>query len=72
MLRIIAGNTYKLCDFGSCSDQFIDLGKLSASKLTEIEEEIEKTTTMMYRPPELADVYSRKHINCKVDIWMLG
>eukprot|EP01017_Pseudomicrothorax_dubius_P038314 TRINITY_DN5718_c0_g1_i3.p1 TRINITY_DN5718_c0_g1~~TRINITY_DN5718_c0_g1_i3.p1 ORF type:complete len:305 (-),score=73.02 TRINITY_DN5718_c0_g1_i3:215-1129(-) len=37
-----------------------------------IEEAFEKITTLMYRPPEMCDLYQQHPINEKVDIWMLG
>eukprot|EP00003_Mantamonas_plastica_P033313 TRINITY_DN945_c0_g1_i2.p1 TRINITY_DN945_c0_g1~~TRINITY_DN945_c0_g1_i2.p1 ORF type:complete len:1066 (-),score=324.12 TRINITY_DN945_c0_g1_i2:249-3446(-) len=37
-----------------------------------IETDIEQNTTMAYRAPEQVDLYSRKLINEKVDIWALG
>lgn len=36
------------------------------------EEIYEKNTTLMYRPPEMIDLYLRFPVNQQVDIWMLG
>lgn len=43
--------TFKLCDFGSCSNRFIDFRSISKSEYGTIKEEIEAMTTPMYRPP---------------------
>lgn len=41
----------KLCDFGSCSRDRIDLASLPKSQVYKHEERFEKNTTLMYRPP---------------------
>lgn len=43
--------TAKLCDFGSCSKEKIDLASLHKSQMYRHEERFEKNTTLMYRPP---------------------
>jgi serine/threonine protein kinase len=67
---LIKKGIYKLCDFGSATTRVYNLSvkqdKLSA------EEDIQKNTTMAYRSPEMADLYSRQIINEKVDVWALG
>jgi AP2-associated kinase len=35
-------------------------------------ESFEKNTTLMYRPPEMFDKYSKMDVDLKADIWMLG
>jgi AP2-associated kinase len=35
-------------------------------------EGFEKNTTLMYRPPEMLDQYSKFDIDFKADIWMIG
>ena len=35
-------------------------------------EQFEKYTTLMYRPPEMCDIYLGYKVDTKVDIWMLG
>ncbi len=66
------GNLFKLCDFGSCSTDVIVLEDYPAQMFYKLEELFEKNITPMYRPPEMADLYRRKTISTKVDIWMLG
>jgi AP2-associated kinase len=63
---------FKLCDFGSASTERVDLALLSKLEVSRCEEEFEKNTTMMYRPPEMSDIYQKYEVNEKVDIWMLG
>lgn len=63
---------WKLCDFGSCSSGRLSLASLDACQVQEFRAEIERQTTPMYRPPELADTFSCENVSEKVDIWMLG
>lgn len=71
-----SGNIWKLCDFGSCSTQTIPAVEFTRPELLDLQEEIDKTVTMLYRPPEMADIQLnfRKGytISEQVDIWMLG
>ena len=48
---------FKLCDFGSCSNRFINFKNINKSEYGSIKEEIEAVTTPMYRPPEVVDPY---------------
>ncbi|KAH9502581.1 AP2-associated protein kinase 1, partial [Bulinus truncatus] len=63
-----AGN-YVLCDFGSATGRIMDP---SVQKITAIEEEIQKYTTLSYRAPEMIDLYGGTPITTKADIWALG
>lgn len=63
---------WKVCDFGSWSDEPIDFSAAAPKELALMGEEVARWTTMMYRPPEMVDLYMRLPINCAVDIWMLG
>lgn len=67
---------WKLCDFGSCSTEVVPPQEFSRSRYLELQEEFDKTVTMLYRPPEMADIelnYRNGYeINSQVDIWMLG
>ncbi|SOV17115.1 serine/threonine protein kinase, putative [Plasmodium sp. gorilla clade G2] len=64
---------YKICDFcsHSISNSFFP-NDLNKTELNKLKEEIERDTTLIYRPPELIDLYSNLEISCKIDIWMLG
>ncbi|CDR38243.1 RHTO0S03e06612g1_1 [Rhodotorula toruloides] len=65
--------TYKLCDFGStCKPLPRDKVPTSVEGIQKIELEINKTTTLQYRAPELVDVWGRKGFDEKIDIWALG
>jgi len=74
--NILIGNdkSYKLCDFGSCTNQ----AKLcqSSSEIVAEQEVIERHSTMMYRAPEMCDLYRARSkqwtLNEKVDIWAMG
>jgi AP2-associated kinase len=59
-----------LCDFGSATTR----AKVYEGRreILEEEERIQKTTTLAYRAPEMVDLYQRRCINEKVDIWSLG
>ena len=61
---------YKLCDFGSCVHGPVPL-RTKEDRAIE-EERVEKTTTQMYRAPELVNLYMKPEINESVDIWSLG
>lgn len=65
-------NTIKMCDFGSVSKYDIDCSKLQKSEFYGYESKFEKQTTLMYRPPEMCDMYLGYKINTQVDMWMLG
>jgi AP2-associated kinase len=69
---LLSKKKFKLCDFGSWSDQRHDLSTLPASELQRLQEKFEGETTLMYRPPEMCDVYARQEVSTKVDVWMLG
>ena len=63
-------NKWKLCDLGSSTTKFI--AKVREYDREIINQEIEETTTPVYRAPEQLDLYSGFPINEKVDIWALG
>jgi serine/threonine protein kinase len=65
------GIVFKLCDFGSSSDQFLENFE-DKKRVGEMFEDFEKNTTFMYRPPEMIDKYLKLKVDTKVDMWMLG
>ncbi len=68
---LYSNGKYKLCDFGSCTTAIYQSGQLSlASEIRKIEQEIDKTTTLPYRAPELCDLYQKKAMDEKMDIWV--
>jgi AP2-associated kinase len=66
------GDSFKVCDFGSCSVETLDPNKVSKTEVKEHFSRFERNTTFIYRPPEMVDEYSGFPINEKVDVWMLG
>ncbi|KEP63957.1 UNVERIFIED_CONTAM: Tyrosine kinase-like (TKL) protein [Hammondia hammondi] len=64
--------SFKLCDFGSSNTRQIDTAHCSREELLRTADEIERNTTLMYRPPEMVDVYRRLLIGPQADMWMLG
>lgn len=65
-------NRCKLIDFGSCSTEQIDFSTINPQNYYKYEEFYERNTTMMYRPPEMVDLYLKYVVGTKVDIWMMG
>lgn len=62
---------FKICDFGSCVDGTPRI--CEDTKEINIETElIDRFTTPSYRSPEMIDLYQRKELSTKVDIWALG
>jgi serine/threonine protein kinase len=57
---LVKNGAYKLCDFGSAVFGHVDLRTSRAR--SEAEEVIEKTTTQMFRSPEMVDLYSSKKL----------
>ncbi|XP_066241437.1 cyclin-G-associated kinase isoform X2 [Saccopteryx leptura] len=65
--------TIKLCDFGSATTILHAPDySWSAQRRAQVEEEITRNTTPMYRTPEIVDLYSNFPIGEKQDIWALG
>ncbi|GLD73523.1 BMP-2-inducible protein kinase [Lates japonicus] len=60
---------YVLCDFGSATHKVLLPHK---DGVTAVEDEIKKYTTLSYRAPEMINLYARKAITTKADIWALG
>lgn len=58
-------NTFKLCDFGSTT---IPLARVptAVNEIQALEADINRTTTLQYRAPELVDVWSRKGYDEKI------
>ncbi|CAO1636473.1 unnamed protein product [Sympodiomycopsis kandeliae] len=63
---------YKLCDFGSAKPILSRRPPRSMDELKRLEMDLNKSTTLPYRPPEMVDVYQRRVIDEKADIWALG
>ena len=65
-----ADGNLRLCDFGSCVVGPVYVNSQEAR--ADADEVIQKTTTQMYRSPELVDLYMRDVLTEKSDIWALG
>lgn len=63
---------YKLCDFGSAKPILSRRSPRSMDELKRLEADLNRSTTLPYRPPEMVDVYQRRVIDEKADIWALG
>ena len=63
---------YVIVDLGSWSDECADTKRMSRDQLLQLDDSIERYTTLMYRPPEMTDLYRGFVIDTQVDIWMLG
>jgi serine/threonine protein kinase len=57
---LVKSGAYKLCDFGSAVFGHVDLRTPKAR--ADAEEVIEKTTTQMFRAPEMVDLYTAKKL----------
>ncbi|KAJ2614068.1 Ark- serine/threonine protein kinase [Coemansia sp. RSA 1804] len=70
---LASGATYKLCDFGSTSTRMVaPNARLSRGEMVRLEEELQHNTTLDYRAPEMVDLYMRRGLSEKTDIWALG
>jgi len=60
----------KLCDFGSAV--IGDVSLETSTERAEAEEVIQKTTTQMFRAPEMVDLFMKNKLTYKTDVWALG
>lgn len=67
---LVKNGAYKLCDFGSAVFGHVDLRTPKAR--SEAEEVVQKTTTQMFRAPEMVDLYVAKKLTQATDVWALG
>ena len=49
---------HKLCDFGSCTTKVYSPANMNAHDRYEVEHDIDRKTTLVYRAPEMVDLYS--------------
>lgn len=70
-ILVAAPNLYKLCDFGSTTTPPAKPPQ-STAEIQALEADLNKHTTLQYRAPEMVDVWSRKGVTEKADIWALG
>mmetsp|Transcript_13598 Transcript_13598/g.19586 ORF Transcript_13598/g.19586 Transcript_13598/m.19586 type:complete len:494 (+) Transcript_13598:797-2278(+) len=67
---LVKQGAYKLCDFGSAVFGHVELKTQRARQ--EAEEVIQKTTTQMFRAPEMVDLYMANKLTESTDVWALG
>lgn len=68
--RRSSGKRFKLCDFGSAASP--TPAPTTAAECRQMDEDVQKHTTLQYRSPEMIDVYRKQPLNEKSDIWALG
>lgn len=63
----------KLCDFGSSTrKKYEPTIYWTPLERSTVEEEMQRHTTPLYRPPEILETYLHYPINSAIDIWALG
>ncbi|KAL3808414.1 hypothetical protein ACHAXA_001351, partial [Cyclostephanos tholiformis] len=67
---LIQRGAYKLCDFGSAIVGHVDLR--TPENRRRAEDVIDKTTTPMFRAPEMIDLYMTRRLTESTDVWALG
>jgi len=67
---LIKNGAYKLCDFGSAVMGHTDLR--TPENRRKAEEVVQKTTTQMFRAPEMVDLYMAKKLTQSTDVWAMG
>eukprot|EP00474_Spongospora_subterranea_P001729 CRZ02187.1 hypothetical protein [Spongospora subterranea] len=61
---------WKLCDFGSCTTRVKAYS--TKEEITMEEELIQQYTTPSYRAPEMANLWQRRVVGPKADVWAVG
>ena len=59
---------FVLCDFGSATGKILHP---AVQGVAQVEEEINKYTTLSYRAPEMVHLYGDQQITTKADIWVI-
>lgn len=67
---ILSQDQYKLCDFGSASLSKGNYIPTTLQEAQKMDDDIQRHTTLQYRAPEMIDVYQKKPVNEKADIWV--
>ena len=66
-----SATSYKLCDFGSATP-VSPRPPQTTQEIRALEADLNKHTTLQYRAPEMVDVFLRRPIDEKSDVWALG
>ncbi|KAJ3514015.1 hypothetical protein NLJ89_g2618 [Agrocybe chaxingu] len=65
-----SATSFKLCDFGSATT--VSNPPTNMQEIRALEADLNRHTTLQYRAPEMIDVYSKRPVNEKSDVWALG
>ncbi|CAO3589723.1 unnamed protein product [Absidia cylindrospora] len=71
-ILILSQDQYKLCDFGSAALSNGSYIPTTLQEIQKVEDDVQRHTTLQYRAPEMIDIYQKRPINEKADIWALG
>ncbi|ORZ11241.1 kinase-like domain-containing protein [Absidia repens] len=71
-ILILTQDQYKLCDFGSAALSKGSYIPTTLQEIQNVEDDVQRHTTLQYRAPEMIDIYQKRPINEKADIWALG
>lgn len=63
--------SFKLCDFGSACT-VAPKPPSTTQEFRALEADLNRHTTLQYRAPEMVDVYLRRPVDEKSDVWALG
>lgn len=66
-----SSTSFKLCDFGSATPVALRPPS-TTQEIRALEADLNRHTTLQYRPPEMIDPYLRRPIDEKSDVWALG
>ena len=70
-ILLASPSCYKLCDFGSATTPLVQAAQ-TIPEIQALEADLNRTTTLQYRAPEMCDVWARKPIGLPADVWALG
>lgn len=65
-----SATSYKLCDFGSATT--VAKPPANMHDIRALEADLNRHTTLQYRAPEMVDLYLRRPVDEKSDVWALG
>lgn len=66
-----SATSFKLCDFGSAMPVAAKPPS-TTQEIRALEADLNKHTTLQYRAPEMVDVFLRRPVDEKSDVWALG
>ncbi|KAH7886020.1 hypothetical protein F5I97DRAFT_1189889 [Phlebopus sp. FC_14] len=66
-----SSTSFKLCDFGSATP-VAPRPPSTAQEIRVLEADLNRHTTLQYRAPEMVDLYLRRPVDEKSDVWALG